>query len=516
VSRPIVTCRRDLTWPMRRSSLALACAAFVLVPRAAHASPVNDIIGAIGGNAGSQGVASGPGAASTYFNPAMLTDADEDALFGFVLVSEHVGVTLDGRNGGAVPLAVGGRDIVDPTGTPIPNDAVPTQWLQNGCPAGTLPGTCPPPGFRARPRQSQGTSGKTRTYLTLGLVKHLVKDRFSVGVYAMLPLGNFTTAQSFYVDEREALFSNSLHPELYGDRLTAISVVAGAGFKILPELSIGAGLSMGLANAATSATYIRDSTDYSTLLVNNGVTTTVNVAPIVGVRYKPLPRLRFGATLHSPESFTINTNIGATLPSGTDSGTTLRNVFDWTPWSIAGGAELDILSRGEQTMTLVASATYAFWSAYQDRQGESPTFYGSDLAWKDTISGALGVRHVYGNVRGFLDLLYVPSPVPEQVGRSNYVDNDRLGITGGISFEAKVGPARLRPGLQLFGQRLIRRHNTKDDSRIVDELPDGSSFGSTHAEVPGAEGLQTNNPGWPGYASSGWLWGGGITLETPL
>jgi hypothetical protein len=56
----------------------------------------------------------------------------------------------------------------------------------------------------------------------------------------------------------------------------------------------------------------------------------------------------------------------------------------------------------------------------------------------------------------------------------------------------------------------------KDDSRILDELPDGSIFGSTHEPVPGAQGLQTNNPGWPGFASEGWVWGGGITLGVPL
>ena len=50
----------------------------------------------------------------------------------------------------------------------------------------------------------------------------------------MLPISNFTTAQAFFPDEREALFTNSLHPELYGDRLTAVSIVCGAAFKILP------------------------------------------------------------------------------------------------------------------------------------------------------------------------------------------------------------------------------------------------------------------------------------------
>ena len=31
--------------------------------------------------------------------------------------------------------------------------------------------------------------------------------------------------------------------------------------------------------------------------------------------------------------------------------------------------------------------------------------------------------------------------------------------------------------------------------------------------LAGAQGLQTNNPGWPGFGSQGWLLGGGVNLE---
>jgi len=298
----------------------------------AKASPLLQTTQSIGDNAGAQGVVAGPGAASSYFNPALLTEADENFLLAFALVSEQVGVTLDGRRGGDVPLAVGGRDVVTPNGTPIPNDVVPTQWLGQGCPAGTKAGQCPAPGFPARPRQGAGSSGKTRTYLTLGFVKHLVKDRLTLGLYGMFPVSSFTTAQAFYPDSREALFSNSLHPELYGDRLTAISFVLGAGFKVLPNLSLGAGLSLGLTNTAASATYVRDATDYSTLLLDNSVRTQVNLSPLFGVRYAPTKWLKIGGAVHAPESFEVDTTIDATLPSGTESKGTVTNVFDWTPW----------------------------------------------------------------------------------------------------------------------------------------------------------------------------------------
>ncbi len=487
------------------------------VPAIAQASPLVETMGAVGDNAGFQGVVSGPGAASTYFNPALLTDADDELGLGFALISEQLGVTLEGRPPGAdVPLVVGTRGVVGPDGkTPLPPDVVPTQWLNQGCPAGSSAGQCPAPGgFAARPRQSQGTSGQTRPYLSLGFVKHIVKDRLTLGLYAMLPISSFTTAQAFYPDEREALFSNSLHPELYGDRLTAVSIVCGLAFKILPTLSIGAAVSVGLANAATSQDYVQSATDYSSLLLDNKISTSVNFAPTLGVAYRPAPWLRIGGAVHAPESFTVDTTVDATLPTGTESGTTQKNVFDWMPWSVAVGVEAEVARRGRYTASVVGSLDYGLWSSYLDRQGQSPSTYGPGMGFHDTMSGVLGLRHTYKNLRAFTDLRYVPSPVPTQVARSNYVDNDRFGV--GIGADILLELLKLRPGFQLFADRFIPRSNQKDDARIVDEVPDGSTVSATGAPVAGAQGLQTNNPGYPGFSSGGWLWGGAITLSMPL
>jgi hypothetical protein len=494
----------------------LALLASLSSARTAHASPLIELTGSVGDNGGMQGVVSGPGAASTYFNPALLNDADDGILFAYELVSEQVGVTLYGRHGGDVPLSVGSRTITSPSGVPIPNDVVPTQWLQNGCPAGTGANQCAAPGFAARPRQADGTSGVNRSYGAFGIVKHLVPDRFSIGFYTLIPLSSLTTAESFYPDQREALFSDSLHPELYGDRLTSLSFVLGAAFKVLPQVSIGASLSLGLANMATANTYVRDASNYSTLLDDNSITTEVSFAPTVGITYTPVPWMRFGAAVHAPEKFSVDTTIDATLPSGTTSGGTIDNVFDWMPWSVDVGTEIDVIQRGKYTMSVTGSLKYAFWSDYIDRVGQSPSVYGPGLGWSDTLSATVGIRHKYGRARGFVDWGYVPSPVPEQIGNSNYVDNDRVMLAAGGDISLQVGPARIRPGAQLFVNRLIYRANVKDDALITDELPDGSVFSTTGKAVPGSVGLQTNNPGWPGFSSEGWVWGGGITVEIPL
>jgi len=103
--------------------------------------------------------------------------------------------------------------------------------------------------------------------------------------------------------------------------------------------------------------------------------------------------------------------------------------------------------------------------------------------------------------------------VPAQTGQSNYVDSDRWGLAFGGDFEATVGGVRLRPGLQLVAYRLAWRNVTKDDSKIPDELPDDARNSSTGDPIAGAKGLQTNNPGWPGFGSDGWVYGGTVSLS---
>ena len=55
-----------------------------------------------------------------------------------------------------------------------------------------------------------------------------------------------------------------------------------------------------------------------------------------------------------------------------------------------------------------------------------------------------------------------------------------------------------------------------DNSAVKEVRPDGSIVTSTGAPVAGSQGLQTNNPGWPGFSSGGWMWGGAVTLSMPL
>ena len=60
-----------------------------------------------------------------------------------------------------------------------------------------------------------------------------------------------------------------------------------------------------------------------------------------------------------------------------------------------------------------------------------------------------------------------------------------------------------------------RQHEKSDpqggEDRVVDEWPDDSVDVTTGQTIAEASGLQTNNPGWPGYRSRGFLIGGMLT-----
>jgi long-chain fatty acid transport protein len=84
---------------------------------------------------------------------------------------------------------------------------------------------------------------------------------------------------------------------------------------------------------------------------------------------------------------------------------------------------------------------------------------------------------------------YKPTPVPAQTGRTNYVDNDRIGAS--LSVEYGVSPAL-----------------------VTDEVPDDAILAGE--PVVGREGLQTNNPGSPGFSSAGFIGTGALYLTVLL
>jgi len=128
----------------------------------------------------------------------------------------------------------------------------------------------------------------------------------------------------------------------------------------------------------------------------------------------------------------------------------------------------------------------------------------------------VGGRFLWRDRHLTADLGYVPSPVPAQTGRTNYVDNARLVASLGLEGPVKFLGRDLEAGINLFGSYFLPREVTKDPGAanpVRDEFPDDAVDLGTGLPAEGAIGLQTNNPGYPGWKSTGYMLGAGATFR---
>jgi hypothetical protein len=179
--------------------------------------------------------------------------------------------------------------------------------------------------------------------------------------------------------------------------------------------------------------------------------------------------------------------------------------------------------RSEQhRLGVVVTATYKLWSDYVNRQGERPQ---QGYGWSNTLGISFGLRHVYDKrLTTFFDAGYEPTPVPAQTGRTNYVDNDRYSLAGGVNYQFGIYDTGLKLRLGLQGQIHLFPERTQmkiDPSKppyagssysqlVRDEWVDGAKD-SRGTVIPESFGLQTNNPGWPGFSSKGMILGAGLS-----
>lgn len=495
-------------------SVLLLGLGIALEPAPAFASPLLELAGDTLSEGGLQARTVPGGAAAAYFNPSLLIDSPATLAFGFVVLGQGIGITLAGRPGPefAVPENLENAGHAD--GSRFDNYAIATNLLQNG-----REKSATQEAFAARPRQAAGTGHQDFTYVGIGLNVHLFEDHLAIGFHGIVPTGEFTRMAAFFNDEREQYFSNSLHPELYSDRMTALSMALGAGVKIIENLSLGAGATIALKTNVVAPTYVVDTGALDEILIDLNAPVNIGVSPHFGVSYRPIDPLRLSATAHAPKQVELGTNFTFLLANGIEQASGLTFVLDYMPWQFGLGTAYTPLDSPANQVTLAGSLLYSCWSSYVDRHGDEPS---EAYAWSDTLSPALGARWRWYRLTTSVDASFTPTPVPEQTGRTNYVDNDRVSGGLGAKYGWDLWDTELTVGAQLQAHHLLVRRHTKlptptspDGENIApdlvkDEVPDDAQLSGQPVE--GIEGLQTNNPGWPGFESKGWILGGSLYL----
>ena len=265
--------------------------------------------------------------------------------------------------------------------------------------------------------------------------------------------------------------------------------------------------------------YVPDGADQSHVLLAPDIHTDSKFKPYFAATVHPTSRSSVVATLHFP--FSNDTQGENDLrfwnyayPDGKSSVQQVYTISQGSEplrFALGGSYSGRRLPDGRAPWEVGIQLLAERWSQYRDRQGARPLD-----TWNNTLNVAVGGGFLWRDRHVTMDVGYVPSPVPDQTGRTNYVDNSRLVASAGIEGPVKFFGRDLEAGVTLFGSYFLPRDVTKDPNAahpVLDEYPDNAVDLRTGLPITDAAGLQTNNPGYPGWKSTGYMLGAGATFR---
>jgi len=479
-------------------TVAVAVGAALSIPAAAYASPFLELAGGInGGGFNARVVGTGP--ESAYFNPGLLPLTDERFESGLFVLGDNLTIKMKPRPPGSdVPQSVYDAWLGDGEGgiRPLEDNPLATDDLS--------------------PRQAEVSSGAVRTYLGVGMSKRLAEDKLVFGLYAVIPTDHVQGLEAFFSDEREQYFSNNLHFELLEDRLELITLAFALGSRINESLSVGFGFASGLETQARTPLFVPDGSELGNVVLDSDMSVDFDLSPHFGVVATPWRAATLTATLHTPSRVAIRGRNEIRISNGSTEVQEFSFIHGYEPLTLALGGQVETWHCGDRALMVVGTASYRTWSSYTDRHGDAPLD-----PWSNTFTVAVGGRYLTAEKFYYAETRFVPSPVPAQSGRTNYVDNHRLAVAAGVGGVTEIFGLRVRGSFQLQAHRLFARSVSKSADAanpVVDEFPDNAVNPTVDpsAFLPEAQGLQTNNPGYPGYSSRGWLFGAGLTLSAEI
>jgi long-chain fatty acid transport protein len=341
-----------------------------------------------------------------------------------------------------------------------------------------------------------------------------IAPNLSIGASFFLPLQSALVMRTHFVDERDRYDDNSLELELLSSRLRRFDAQVGASYHTSKRVDFGASLTIAPTAGLSNTITLEDAANQENAQINLQADTGANLGWNLGVRITPHPGLHVGVAHRSPVFIEL-TGENAIFVQGTQDAEgnpqQLVQTFSFVP-SYTPARTTMALAWHWKSALINLDAHYTRWSDYIDTQGATPGF-------RDTFSASLGAKVEVSTAHHvMLGASYIPSPVPEQTARTNYVDNDRL--MGSLGAEHQLLPHfALGWFTQVHWLRPRTHHkqvrdvypDCRDDPRgLCDEVPDDTADGRSGTPYPEAEGLQTGNPGFPGFSSGGFLIAAGV------
>ncbi|MBN2725403.1 MAG: hypothetical protein JXR95_15165 [Deltaproteobacteria bacterium] len=437
---------------------------------------------------------SGTGHSSVYFNPAAIAGFRTGISFGISYSLLRPNISYMSKDSSFDIPGIIFESI--PASTATDNTYIrplPTERLRN-------------------PRGNSSTFSQT-AHFHIGAVASIHENRVAIGFLALLPLSSFQTQSPFFSDEREQFFSNSLHHEMHGDRIENNMFSFAIAGKITEWLTLGAGLTMTTSAKSNTDLYLPDASNQEESYLNSSVK--------VGTSFVP----HFSALFPVSRNFSINATVHFESLSRTqgesyiqfwnyqeDAEPTVQKfnfVYGFEPLRASTGIKYDFKSDGLKISTF-SNIIFSKWSDYIDRHGEKPLD-----SWNDTVSISTGLKTTFGIHSLGFDLAFVPTPVPLQDGRTNYVDNSRIVFGGGYEYQFSMGGKSLSFTVYGVAHLLLKEtvsKNPASSNPVIDEFPDSVNI-FTDEDVAESHGFQTNNPGFPGYTTDGWIFTAGASLK---
>jgi long-chain fatty acid transport protein len=359
----------------------------------------------------------------------------------------------------------------------------------------------------------------TFSTVTVGGVTSLGSENFRAGMLATFPIAGVGGTQTHFSDERERLFSNQLRYELIGGRARRFDIEAGMAYRILGRVSLGVGAHLQPSVKLVNQVYLENATDQEVVQINMDMKQGFSGALTGGLLVDITDYLRVGLSVRQNLAFDIDgqNEIQIRGLDRTQQDYPVIQDIGWRPTSSPSAFTLGGATDVGRT-TVMIDIRYAVWSAWRDTQGVATEF-------EDTITPRLGIEYRYSdNTAVRLGGSYEPSPVPDQVGRTNFVDNNRLIGSFGATHGFSVIGREFEIVWYVQAQGLLSRTTTKTSRtaypdcapgviELCDEVPDDLTDARTGLPIAGVQGLQTGNPGFPGYAAGGWLGALGIELR---
>jgi len=505
---------------LARSAGPLLVLALLGLPAASTAGPLRmfGFDASAFGSANSQ-VALGRGLGVLFSNPALLARQPDQFSGYYLTYKESMFADLMGRpENSDIPLSFYKSDVSQNAGG-IPDRPLPTVEL---------------PIARADNHPDVWAN-----YIGVGLVQSLDfwwwLAGLKLGVLFLLPSDGMFNAQVGYADEREQYFSNTIHFARFGEWDRTLGALVGLAYSptIWADwISVGVAVDVALVTDLTTQLYTPDVMNQNYATMGSKLSGTSGMRPIVGLSGRPLDWLALGLTFRERKFTATNavaslklwddhvTDEEATIPRTIEQKHQL--VLDYEPLEIAASVGVEF-----EKVWAQATYTWSHWHNYFDKHRQhpeeaavfprtnagSPAIDDSPYEFGDThslrVSAGLRYLEDLALVAGFA---WAPSPVPDQVGRTSYVDSDVLGVSLGHHADFSIGDAAFSAdvGLQFWYMFPITVH--KDPTQIRDEFRDDAVTALEGLPMPEASGLQTNNPGFPGYDAGGWVFSAAVSL----